>query len=128
MCVALLMFLVFQQGAHIYKCVCVRSTSRGDWFYRDLRCGKLICTYPSSTPLPSDAAAVAYVRVRGHLCVSLDELNTPARLDPLLVPTGTKCGSGKVRKLWYGHRKDQIQAMNRHKVLETLAALQHEGT
>ncbi|XP_010134328.1 PREDICTED: disintegrin and metalloproteinase domain-containing protein 2-like, partial [Buceros rhinoceros silvestris] len=64
--------------------------------WRDLRCGKLICTYPSSTLLPSDAAAVVYVRVRKHLCVSLDDLNAPARLDPLLVPSGTKCGSGKV--------------------------------
>ncbi|NXJ67251.1 ADA32 protein, partial [Rostratula benghalensis] len=39
---------------------------------RDLRCGKLICTYPHSTPLASTAAAVLYVRVREHLCVSMD--------------------------------------------------------
>ncbi|KAM6191181.1 uncharacterized protein WM294_012864 [Sarcoramphus papa] len=30
--------------------------------WRNLRCGKLICTYPYSTPFPSDAAAVLYVR------------------------------------------------------------------
>ncbi|XP_019327274.1 PREDICTED: uncharacterized protein LOC103900352 [Aptenodytes forsteri] len=64
--------------------------------WRNLRCGKLICTYPYSTPFASDAAAVVYVQVREHLCVSLDYLNAPARLDPLLVPPGTKCGSGKV--------------------------------
>ncbi|NWI64991.1 ADA32 protein, partial [Todus mexicanus] len=40
--------------------------------WRDLRCGKLICTYPSRAPFPSDDAAVLYVRVRHHLCVSLD--------------------------------------------------------
>ncbi|NXG49354.1 ADA32 protein, partial [Psilopogon haemacephalus] len=40
--------------------------------WRDLKCGKLICTYPSSTPFPSQAAAVVYARVRQHLCVSLD--------------------------------------------------------
>ncbi|NXX85055.1 ADA32 protein, partial [Urocolius indicus] len=40
--------------------------------WRDLRCGKLICTYPSSIPFPSDAAAVVYVRVQEHLCVSLN--------------------------------------------------------
>ncbi|NXC19513.1 ADA32 protein, partial [Corythaeola cristata] len=40
--------------------------------WRNLRCGKLVCTYPYSTPFPSDAAAVLYVRVREHLCVSLD--------------------------------------------------------
>ncbi|KAM6235131.1 disintegrin and metalloproteinase domain-containing protein 2-like, partial [Porphyrio hochstetteri] len=64
--------------------------------WRNLRCGKLICTYPSSTPFPSDTAAAAYVRVHKHLCISLDYLSAPARLDPLLVPPGTKCGSGKV--------------------------------
>ncbi|NXE09301.1 ADA32 protein, partial [Lophotis ruficrista] len=40
--------------------------------WRNLRCGKLICTYPYSTPFASDAAAVIYVQVREHLCVSLD--------------------------------------------------------
>ncbi|NXP80173.1 ADA32 protein, partial [Ramphastos sulfuratus] len=64
--------------------------------WRDLRCGKLICTYPSSTPFPSQAAAVVYARVRQHLCVSLHYLNTSAQRDPMLVPPGTKCGSGKL--------------------------------
>ncbi|NXL10578.1 ADA32 protein, partial [Mesembrinibis cayennensis] len=40
--------------------------------WRNLRCGKLICTYPYSTPFASTAAAVLYVQVREHLCVSLD--------------------------------------------------------
>ncbi|NXW44828.1 ADA32 protein, partial [Nyctiprogne leucopyga] len=39
--------------------------------WRNLRCGKLICTYPYTTPFPSAAAAVLYVRVHEHLCVSL---------------------------------------------------------
>ncbi|XP_066839710.1 uncharacterized protein [Anser cygnoides] len=56
--------------------------------WRNLRCGKLICTYPYSTPFATDAAAVLYVQVREHLCVSLDYLNVPARLDPLLIPPG----------------------------------------
>ncbi|XP_009991568.1 PREDICTED: disintegrin and metalloproteinase domain-containing protein 2-like [Chaetura pelagica] len=64
--------------------------------WRHLRCGKLICTYPYSTPFPSDVAAALYVRVHKDVCVSLNYLNTPARLDPLLVPPGTKCGSEKV--------------------------------
>ncbi|NXJ88936.1 ADA32 protein, partial [Corythaixoides concolor] len=68
----------------------------GSCAWRNLRCGKLVCTYPYSTPFPSDAAAVLYVRVREHLCVSLDYLHAPAKLDPLLVPPGTKCGSGKL--------------------------------
>uniref|UniRef100_A0A8B9GHK0 ADAM metallopeptidase domain 32 n=1 Tax=Amazona collaria TaxID=241587 RepID=A0A8B9GHK0_9PSIT len=65
-------------------------------FCRNLRCGKLICTYPHRNPFPTDVAAVAYVYVRGQLCVSLDYLHTGARPDPVLVPPGTKCGSGKV--------------------------------
>ncbi|KAM4644860.1 disintegrin and metalloproteinase domain-containing protein 2-like [Amazona ochrocephala] len=64
--------------------------------WRNLRCGKLICTYPHRNPFPTDVAAVAYVYVRGQLCVSLDYLHTGARPDPVLVPPGTKCGSGKV--------------------------------
>ncbi|NXD65139.1 ADA32 protein, partial [Eolophus roseicapillus] len=40
--------------------------------WRNLRCGKLICTYPYRNPFPTDVAAVAYVYVRGQLCVSLD--------------------------------------------------------
>ncbi|NXC41470.1 ADA32 protein, partial [Penelope pileata] len=39
--------------------------------WRNLRCGKLICTYPYSTPFETTAAAVLYVQVREHLCVSL---------------------------------------------------------
>ncbi|XP_068030496.1 disintegrin and metalloproteinase domain-containing protein 32-like isoform X2 [Anomalospiza imberbis] len=78
--------------------------------WRDLRCGKLICTYPSYKPFSSPAAAVMYARVRQHLCVSLNYLNVSIWLDPLLVPPGTKCGSGRpdvlsavwVRQCWAG--------------------------
>ncbi|XP_014746292.1 PREDICTED: disintegrin and metalloproteinase domain-containing protein 32-like [Sturnus vulgaris] len=66
--------------------------------WRDLRCGKLICTYPSQRPFSSAAAAVIYAQVRRHLCVSVNFLNVPAWQDPLLVPPGTKCGSGRVRR------------------------------
>ncbi|NWI86478.1 ADA32 protein, partial [Pitta sordida] len=41
-----------------------------DW--RNLRCGKLICTYPSSHPFQSAAAAVIYARVKDHVCVSMN--------------------------------------------------------
>uniref|UniRef100_A0A8C3RJ89 ADAM metallopeptidase domain 32 n=1 Tax=Cyanoderma ruficeps TaxID=181631 RepID=A0A8C3RJ89_9PASS len=61
--------------------------------WRDLRCGKLVCTYPSLKPFSSGTAAVIYARVRQHLCVSLNYLDVAAWLDPLLVPPGTKCGS-----------------------------------
>uniref|UniRef100_A0A8C5UB73 ADAM metallopeptidase domain 32 n=1 Tax=Malurus cyaneus samueli TaxID=2593467 RepID=A0A8C5UB73_9PASS len=79
-----------------YLCVCVGYTSSANWLSRNLRCGKLICTYPSNKPFPSTAAAVIYARVREHLCVSLNYLNVPPTRDPILVSPGTKCGSGKV--------------------------------
>ncbi|XP_061205612.1 disintegrin and metalloproteinase domain-containing protein 2-like [Neopsephotus bourkii] len=77
---------------------CGLQPSRGfkSCSWRDLRCGKLICTYPYRKPFPTDVAAVAYVHVRGRLCVSLNYLHAGARLDPTLVPPGAKCGSGKV--------------------------------
>ncbi|XP_027562116.1 disintegrin and metalloproteinase domain-containing protein 32-like isoform X5 [Neopelma chrysocephalum] len=77
---------------------CGFKTGRGyqGCSWRNLRCGKLVCTYPSSNPFPSAAAAVIYARVRKHLCVSMSYLNASALLDPLLVPPGTKCGSERV--------------------------------
>ncbi|XP_050838713.1 disintegrin and metalloproteinase domain-containing protein 2-like [Serinus canaria] len=64
--------------------------------WRDLRCGKLICTYPSHKPFLAPATAVMYARVRHHICVTLNYLNVSIWLDPLLVAPGTKCGSGRV--------------------------------
>ncbi|XP_071310859.1 disintegrin and metalloproteinase domain-containing protein 32-like [Agelaius tricolor] len=64
--------------------------------WRDLRCGKLICTYPSHKPFLAPATAVMYARVKHHICVSLNYLNVSRWLDPLLVAPGTKCGSGRV--------------------------------
>ncbi|NXR50807.1 ADA32 protein, partial [Hippolais icterina] len=51
----------FQRGNKYQNCV-----------WRDLRCGKLICTYPSLKPFSSGAAAVIYARVQQHLCVSMN--------------------------------------------------------
>ncbi|XP_041280673.1 disintegrin and metalloproteinase domain-containing protein 32-like [Onychostruthus taczanowskii] len=75
----------FKDGRHYRRCV-----------WRDLRCGKLICTYPSHKPFSTPAAAVMYAQVRHHLCVTVNYLNVSTWLDPLLVPPGTKCGSGRV--------------------------------
>ncbi|XP_030919692.1 disintegrin and metalloproteinase domain-containing protein 32 [Geospiza fortis] len=64
--------------------------------WRDLRCGKLICTYPSHKPFLAPATAVMYARVKHHICVTLNYLNVSTWLDPLQVAPGTKCGSGRV--------------------------------
>ncbi|XP_059726329.1 LOW QUALITY PROTEIN: disintegrin and metalloproteinase domain-containing protein 32-like [Haemorhous mexicanus] len=75
----------FQSGHKYRRCV-----------WRDLRCGKLICTYPSHKPFLAPATAVMYARVRHHICVTLNYLNVSIWLDPLQVAPGTKCGSGRV--------------------------------
>ncbi|NWI60714.1 ADA32 protein, partial [Calyptomena viridis] len=40
--------------------------------WSNLRCGKLVCTYSSSHPFSSAAAAVIYAQVKEHLCVSMN--------------------------------------------------------
>ncbi|CAN8205804.1 unnamed protein product [Coccothraustes coccothraustes] len=75
----------FQPGHKYRRCV-----------WRDLKCGKLICTYPSHKPFSAPATAVMYARVRHHICVTLNYLNVSLWLDPLQVAPGTKCGSGRV--------------------------------
>ncbi|KAM6996388.1 disintegrin and metalloproteinase domain-containing protein 2-like [Passerculus sandwichensis] len=67
--------------------------------WRDLRCGKLVCTYPSHKPFLAPATAVMYARVKHHICVTLNYLNVSTWLDPLLVTPGTKCGSGRQHKV-----------------------------
>ncbi|NXA55567.1 ADA32 protein, partial [Nothocercus julius] len=60
--------------------------------WQDLRCGKLICEYPSHKPFTKEKAAVVYARVQNALCVTLDYLKPPAERDPMLVNDGTVCG------------------------------------
>ncbi|XP_038603264.1 disintegrin and metalloproteinase domain-containing protein 18-like, partial [Tachyglossus aculeatus] len=60
--------------------------------WKDLLCGKLICTYPSQTPFHILNASVIYAIVRRTICVTLDYRLGPKVKDPLLVENGTSCG------------------------------------
>ncbi|NWX93753.1 ADA32 protein, partial [Nothoprocta pentlandii] len=64
--------------------------------WKDLRCGKLICEYPSHKPFTKEKAAVVYARVQNSLCVTLDYMKPPAQRDPMLVNDGTVCGDRMV--------------------------------
>uniref|UniRef100_A0A8D2LJ18 Uncharacterized protein n=1 Tax=Varanus komodoensis TaxID=61221 RepID=A0A8D2LJ18_VARKO len=74
------------------------STARGyqncQW---DLKCGKLVCEYPSKKPFVVDNTAIIYAKVQNRLCVTLDYMKGPGVKDPFLVQDGTGCGKGMVR-------------------------------
>ncbi|XP_060545688.1 disintegrin and metalloproteinase domain-containing protein 32-like, partial [Pantherophis guttatus] len=63
---------------------------------RDLRCGKLICTYPYGTPYTKINVPVLYMPVKNVVCVSLDLKHPEGTPDPMMVKEGTKCGLGKI--------------------------------
>uniref|UniRef100_A0A8C4YQX5 ADAM metallopeptidase domain 32 n=1 Tax=Gopherus evgoodei TaxID=1825980 RepID=A0A8C4YQX5_9SAUR len=79
-----------------HSVTCIILFSSAIEFYRDVTCGKLVCTYPSRIPFTKEKAAVIYAQVREHVCISLDYMKPPTEKDPLLVKEGTKCGPGKV--------------------------------
>ncbi|XP_053125001.1 disintegrin and metalloproteinase domain-containing protein 18-like isoform X2 [Hemicordylus capensis] len=64
--------------------------------WQDLRCGKLVCEYPSKKPFIIDNAAIIYTKVQNRLCVTLDSMKGPGVKDPYLVHDGTGCGPNKI--------------------------------
>ncbi|XP_070109072.1 disintegrin and metalloproteinase domain-containing protein 32 isoform X8 [Equus caballus] len=62
--------------------------------WRNLICGKLICTYPSTKPYYQENGAVIYAFVRNTICITLDlQVNDP---DPMLVHSGAICDDGRL--------------------------------
>ncbi|KAJ7305204.1 hypothetical protein JRQ81_011113 [Phrynocephalus forsythii] len=74
------------------------STARGyqNCQWQDLRCGKLVCEYPSNQPFVVENAAIIYVKVQNRLCVTLDYMKGLGVKDPFLVHDGTGCGKNKI--------------------------------
>ncbi|KAM8786845.1 disintegrin and metalloproteinase domain-containing protein 32 [Rhynchonycteris naso] len=68
--------------------------------WRNLMCGRLICTYPSRSPFFEKQVAVLYAYVRDVICVTLDyRLNPPTKglfVDPLAVHDGAECDTGRI--------------------------------
>uniref|UniRef100_A0A8D0H0Y7 EGF-like domain-containing protein n=1 Tax=Sphenodon punctatus TaxID=8508 RepID=A0A8D0H0Y7_SPHPU len=60
--------------------------------WKDLKCGKLVCEYPSNKPFTKENAAVIYARVHSRWFVTLDYMKGPQVKDPFLVADGASCG------------------------------------
>ncbi|KAL1773106.1 disintegrin and metalloproteinase domain-containing protein 32 [Sigmodon hispidus] len=66
--------------------------------WRNLICGKLICTYPKRTPYnpPNNStASVIYAFVRDHVCISVD-FGSSVQVDPLMVFSGSICDIDRI--------------------------------
>ncbi|XP_064128011.1 disintegrin and metalloproteinase domain-containing protein 32 [Loxodonta africana] len=64
--------------------------------WRNLICGRLICTYPTRIPFRKENVAVIYAFVRNALCVTIDfrlHLSVP---DPMVVRSGSQCDTGRI--------------------------------
>ncbi|XP_077775400.1 disintegrin and metalloproteinase domain-containing protein 9 isoform X9 [Podarcis muralis] len=64
--------------------------------FRDIKCGKLICVYPTRKPYVDMNIPILYTPFQDTLCISLDLQQPEGFPDPMLVKDGTKCGTKKV--------------------------------
>ncbi|XP_069924680.1 disintegrin and metalloproteinase domain-containing protein 32 isoform X1 [Oryctolagus cuniculus] len=64
--------------------------------WRNLICGRLICTYPSRTPFYQANGAVIYAYVRDNICVTIDYKLAGSAPDPLEVKNGSECDTGRI--------------------------------
>ncbi|XP_012787786.1 disintegrin and metalloproteinase domain-containing protein 32 [Sorex araneus] len=64
--------------------------------WRDLICGRLICTYPSTVPFHRDNASVIYAYIKGTLCVTIDYRVPVTDPDPMRVESGANCDTDRV--------------------------------
>ncbi|XP_058441407.1 disintegrin and metalloproteinase domain-containing protein 32 isoform X2 [Marmota monax] len=62
--------------------------------WRNLICGRLICTYPFHTPYHRDNASVIYAFVRQSVCISVDTGDTAK--DPFEVRSGAHCDTERI--------------------------------
>ncbi|XP_025134019.3 disintegrin and metalloproteinase domain-containing protein 32 [Bubalus bubalis] len=63
--------------------------------WRNLICGRLICTYPLQTPFLRDSASVIYAFVRSTICITMLYETTNAQ-DSLMVKSGSICDKGRI--------------------------------
>ncbi|XP_045443740.1 disintegrin and metalloproteinase domain-containing protein 32 [Pipistrellus kuhlii] len=64
--------------------------------WRNLICGRLICTYPTRTPYIQKDVAVLYAYVRNVICITLDYSLHGSVVDPLVVNDGSECDTERV--------------------------------
>uniref|UniRef100_A0A4X1VW64 ADAM metallopeptidase domain 32 n=2 Tax=Sus scrofa TaxID=9823 RepID=A0A4X1VW64_PIG len=61
--------------------------------WRDLICGRLICTYPSQTPFLQENASVIYAFVRNVVCITI---HYTRKVDPMIVKNGSVCDDERI--------------------------------
>ncbi|XP_037668698.1 disintegrin and metalloproteinase domain-containing protein 32-like [Choloepus didactylus] len=64
--------------------------------WRNLICGRLICTYPTRTPFQQENIAVIYAHVRDTVCITIDYRLDPSVPDPMMVQSGSHCDIGRI--------------------------------
>uniref|UniRef100_A0A2K5CV88 ADAM metallopeptidase domain 32 n=1 Tax=Aotus nancymaae TaxID=37293 RepID=A0A2K5CV88_AOTNA len=64
--------------------------------WRNLICGRLVCTYPTRIPFRQENGDVIYAFVRDSVCVTVDYKLPRSVPDPLAVKSGSPCDIGRV--------------------------------
>uniref|UniRef100_F6SGL0 ADAM metallopeptidase domain 9 n=1 Tax=Macaca mulatta TaxID=9544 RepID=F6SGL0_MACMU len=64
--------------------------------WRNLICGRLVCTYPTRKPFHQENGDVIYAFVRDSVCVTVDYKLPRTVPDPLTVKNGSQCDVGRV--------------------------------
>uniref|UniRef100_F6XJ76 ADAM metallopeptidase domain 32 n=1 Tax=Callithrix jacchus TaxID=9483 RepID=F6XJ76_CALJA len=64
--------------------------------WRNLICGRLVCTYPTRTPFHQENGDVIYAFVRDSVCVTVDYKLPRSVPDPLAVKSGSPCDIERV--------------------------------
>ncbi|XP_047626193.1 disintegrin and metalloproteinase domain-containing protein 32 [Phacochoerus africanus] len=64
--------------------------------WRNLICGRLICTYPSQTPFLQENASVIYAFVRNVVCITIHYTLAKGLEDPMIVKNGSVCDDERI--------------------------------
>uniref|UniRef100_A0A2K5YH20 ADAM metallopeptidase domain 32 n=2 Tax=Mandrillus leucophaeus TaxID=9568 RepID=A0A2K5YH20_MANLE len=64
--------------------------------WRNLICGRLVCTYPTRKPFHQENGDVIYAFVRDSVCVTIDYKLPRTVPDPLAVKNGSQCDVGRI--------------------------------
>ncbi|XP_045391331.1 disintegrin and metalloproteinase domain-containing protein 32 [Lemur catta] len=64
--------------------------------WRNILCGRLVCTFPFQTPFQQENGDVIYAYVRNHVCVTLDPRLEFNEQDTMAIKIGSTCDFGRV--------------------------------
>ncbi|XP_012580232.1 PREDICTED: disintegrin and metalloproteinase domain-containing protein 32 [Condylura cristata] len=64
--------------------------------WRNLMCGRLVCTYPTRTPFQKENTSVIYAYLRDTVCITADYRVSNPQKDPMIIRSGSVCDTGRV--------------------------------